>query len=67
VSRRDPGIRLSLTDIGKTAPDDIRYLAPKLPLFYKAKKSRRTEIDFATVLPCLTRMRRLWPMRSCVP
>jgi hypothetical protein len=61
VSRRDPGIRRPLAGIGRTSSDGIRYLAPEIQLYYKAKDPRpKDEADFTAVLPFLTREQRQW-------
>ena len=61
VSRRDPGIRRPLTDIGKTGSGGIPYLAPEIQLFYKAKNPRpKDETDFTAVLTFLTETQRQW-------
>jgi hypothetical protein len=61
VSRRDPGIRRPLTDIGMTGSGGIPYLAPEIQLFYKAKNPRpKDEADFTAVLTFLTEPQRQW-------
>jgi hypothetical protein len=61
VSRRNPGIRRPLTDIGKTSRDGIRYLTPEIQLFYKAKSPRpKDEADFTAALPFLAPAQRRW-------
>ena len=61
VSRRDPGIRRPLAGIGRTSSDGIRYLAPEIQLYYKAKDPRpKDEADFTAVLPFLTQAQRQW-------
>ena len=61
ISRRDPGIRRPLAGIGRTSSDGIRYLAPEIQLYYKAKDPRpKDEADFTAVLPFLTRAQRQW-------
>jgi hypothetical protein len=61
VSRRDPGIRRPLADIGKTSSSGIPYLAPEIQLFYKASNPRpKDEADFTAVLPFLTQTQRQW-------
>jgi hypothetical protein len=61
VSRRDPGIRCPLTDIGHTSGDGIPYLTPEIQLFYKARSPRpEDEADFTAVLPFLTSAQRRW-------
>ena len=61
VSRRDPGIRRPLTDIGNISRDGIPYLTPEIQLFYKAKNPRpKDEADFTAVLPVLASAQRRW-------
>jgi len=61
VSRRDPGIRRPLADIGKTSRDGIPYLTPEIQLFYKAKSPRpKDEADFTAVVPFLAAAQRRW-------
>ena len=61
VSRRNPGIRRPLTDIGKTSREGIRYLTPEIQLFYKAKSPRpKDEADFTAALPFLASAQRRW-------
>jgi hypothetical protein len=61
VSRRDPGIRRPLAGIGRASSDGIRYLAPEIQLYYKAKNPRpKDEADFTAVLPFLTQAQRQW-------
>jgi hypothetical protein len=65
VSRRDPGIRRPLAGIGRTTSDGIRYLAPEIQLYYKAKDPRpKDEADFTAVLPFLTRPQQQWLTRT---
>jgi hypothetical protein len=65
VSRRDPGIRRPLASIGRTTSDGIRYLAPEIQLYYKAKDPRpKDEADFTAVLPFLTQPQRQWLSRT---
>lgn len=61
VSRRDPGIRRRIADIGRDGGDGIRYLAPEIQLFYKAENPRwKDEVDFTAAVPLLTEARRQW-------
>jgi hypothetical protein len=61
VSRRHPGIRRPLADIGMTGSGGIPYLAPEIQLFYKAKNPRpKDEADFTAVLTFLTETQRQW-------
>ncbi|WP_433179425.1 nucleotidyltransferase domain-containing protein [Actinoallomurus sp. CA-150999] len=61
LSRRDPGIRRPLPEIGEISPEGVPYLAPEIQLFYKAKQPRpKDETDFAAVLPFLTQVQRRW-------
>ncbi|GLX04889.1 amino acid transporter [Microbispora sp. NBRC 16548] len=61
ISRRDPGIRCPVTEIGKVSPDGIPYLAPEIQLFYKARQPRpKDQIDFLAILPHLTTSQRRW-------
>ena len=65
VSRRDPGIRRPLAGIGRTTSDGLRYLAPEIQLYYKAKDPRpKDEADFTTVLPFLTQPQQQWLSRT---
>ena len=51
VSRRDSTIRGSLRSITRTTADGVRYLAPHVQLYYKAKNLReKDEIDFNAVI-----------------
>ena len=54
-------IRRPLAGIGRTSSDGIRYLAPEIQLYYKAKNPRpKDEADFTAVLPVLTQTQRQW-------
>ena len=51
VSRRDNGIRAPIQDIARTTSTGVRYLAPHIQLYYKAKNLRdKDEVDFDAVL-----------------
>jgi hypothetical protein len=61
----DPGIRRPLAGIGRTTSDGIRYLAPEIQLYYKAKDPRpKDEADFTAVLPFLTQPQQQWLSRT---
>jgi hypothetical protein len=61
ISRRNPGVRLPLRDIGLATADGIPILAPHVQLFYKAKDPKpKDDQDFAAVLPLLTDDQRRW-------
>ena len=62
--RRDPGITLPLERVGLER-DGIPYLAPEVPLLYKAKEPReRDAADFAAVVDELPLERRRWLARA---
>ena len=51
VSRRNRQIRAPLEDITRTTSTGVRYIAPHIQLFYKAKNVReKDEIDFDAVV-----------------
>ncbi len=57
----DERIRRPITSIGLVTARGIPYLAPEIPLFYKAKNGRpKDETDFAAALPVLTKPQRQW-------
>ena len=51
MSRRDESIRAPLAEISATTAAGIRYLAPHIQLFYKAKNLReKDQLDFDAVI-----------------
>ena len=62
VFKRDPTIRGSLADIGRTTPDGIPYLAPEIQLLYKAKPEtlEKDQLDFDAAAPLLANPARDW-------
>jgi hypothetical protein len=61
VSRRHPGVRRVLSELGRTTPGGIPFLAPEIQLFYKSKSRRpRDELDFEAALPLLDPLARRW-------
>ena len=61
VSRRDNMIRAPIQEIARTTSTGVRYLAPHIQLYYKAKNRRDIdEIDFDAVLGSGTSMDTSW-------
>jgi Aminoglycoside-2''-adenylyltransferase len=61
VSRRDPRIRVPMIEAVRRDREGIRYLAPALVLFMKAKHARdKDDLDLAVTLPTLDRTERRW-------
>jgi len=61
VFPRDPGIRLSLTQLGRRSPEGIPYIAPAVQLLIKAKNPRLKDYaDFEMILPLLQETERRW-------
>jgi aminoglycoside-2''-adenylyltransferase len=61
LSRRNPSLRRPISTLGRTSADGIRFLAPEIQLFYKAKTPRpKDETDFAAILPHLDTTQRRW-------
>ena len=51
VSRRNDRIRAPIDDITRTTSDGVRYIAPHILLFYKAKSPQeKDEVDFDAVI-----------------
>ncbi len=66
VSRRDSAIRGSIRSITRTNVDGVRYLAPHVQLYYKAKNLReKDEIDFNAVIDSGVSMDVKW-LRSAI-
>ena len=66
VSRRDPGLLRPLSDIRRTTPTGLPYLAPEVQLYYKAKAPRPKDVaDLDAALPLLTDAQRTW-LRAAV-
>jgi hypothetical protein len=60
ICRRDPRIRRPLDDL-TFEQDGIRYLAPEIQLFYKARGQRPKDvIDFEAALPALSQDQHAW-------
>jgi hypothetical protein len=61
ISRRDRAIRAPIRSLTRTTADGIRYLAPHVQLYYKAKSLReKDEIDFKAVIQSGVAMDREW-------
>lgn len=61
VSRRDANLRRPVAELGRVNVDGIPYLTPDIQLFYKSRQRRpKDEIDFAAVLPVLTKAEQDW-------
>ncbi|MEM7080524.1 MAG: amino acid transporter [Pseudomonadota bacterium] len=69
VSRRDRRVRAPLDAITRTTPTGIRYVAPHLQLFYKAKNPRSKDVfDLEAVLASGIDLNVAWlsqAIRSC--
>ncbi len=65
VFRRDPSLRLPLTEAFVTTGASAPHLAPEIVLLFKAKAPReKDELDFASALPELSTERRRWLRES---
>jgi hypothetical protein len=61
ISRRDSTIRAPINSLTRTTADGIRYLAPHVQLYYKAKSPReKDEIDFKAVIEAGVAMDKEW-------
>lgn len=61
ISRRNPMLRRSWTDLGKTSNDGLPFLAPEVQLYYKAANVRpKDQQDFDAILPHLDTYQRRW-------
>jgi Aminoglycoside-2''-adenylyltransferase len=61
VSRRDPRIQVPMADAVRRTAEGIRYLAPALVLFMKAKHARdKDDLDLTVTLPTLDQTERRW-------
>ena len=61
VFRREPSIRVPLSDLTVTGPTGAPLLAPEVQLLHKARLHRpKDEHDFNPVLPHLEPARRDW-------
>jgi hypothetical protein len=60
-SRRNPGLRRPITELGRLSAEGIPYVAPEVQLFYKSGSPRpKDEQDLAAVLPLLDGTQRQW-------
>lgn len=65
VSRRDREIYASIQSITRTNTEGIRYLAPHVQLYYKAKRPcKKDEIDFKAVLESNVEFDKNWLRNS---
>ena len=61
ISRRDTTIHAPISSITRTTAHGIRYLAPHIQLYYKAKSLReKDEIDFKAVIEAGVAMDKEW-------
>lgn len=60
-SRRNPGLRRPVAELGRLFADGIPYLATEVQLFSKSGRPRpKDEQDFTAVLPVLDAAQRRW-------
>lgn len=59
--RRDPRVRIPISQLGRRTRDGIPYLTPGVQLLFKAKNTRpKDRADFKAVLPNLDQAERTW-------
>ncbi|MDQ8729520.1 nucleotidyltransferase domain-containing protein [Bradyrhizobium sp. LHD-71] len=64
-SRRCSQVRKPLLQLAAANDQGVRFLAPEVQLFYKAKSPRaKDELDFEAAFPLLTPEQRAWLTRS---
>lgn len=65
VFRRDARITVALSKAIRRSPEGIAYLAPEIQLLYKSRAPRQEDqMDFAHVVPHLSRDSRTWLRES---